>query len=118
MRRYYKHLIYLNTFLTISNMGRPLSTENQKKMQPAKDIRWMVHAASVRLVRLRPPMSLLLEYPDAALWDLLTRTDSLEKIEIQLGRIMGWDAQETSNYVASTVERFLADGIVEIKNEV
>ena len=80
--------------------------------RPAEQVRWAVEAAGVVLISGATGAATSLSYPEAAIWDLITRGDSSEKIAAKLCAIAGLDAEAAQKLVLDTVEAWRKAGFL------
>jgi len=52
-------------------------------------------------------------YPEAALWDLITRDATNDAVRTKLNAIMESETSETELFVATTIASWLKSGLVE-----
>jgi hypothetical protein len=78
----------------------------------AEQIRWAVEAAGVVLINGATGAATSLSYPEAAIWDLITRGDSSEKIAAKLCAIAGLEPVAARKFVLDTVEAWRKAGFL------
>lgn len=69
----------------------------------APQVRWAVEAGGVVLIDCATGGATTLGYPQAAIWDFLTRGESSERIAAKLGAIASLDAAAAQALVLETV---------------
>ncbi|MGA2328433.1 MAG: PqqD family protein [Bryobacteraceae bacterium] len=73
------------------------------EFRAAEQVRWAVEAAGVVLIDGATGAATTLGYPEAAIWDLITRGDSRERIAAKLCAIAGLEPAAAQELVLNTV---------------
>jgi hypothetical protein len=79
----------------------------------AEQVRWAVEAAGVVLINNANGAATTLCYPEAAIWDLITRGDSNERIAAKLCAIVGLDPAAARQLVLDTVAAWRKAGFLD-----
>ena len=79
--------------------------------RPGRSIRWVVNPTSLTLTDGTHVHRL--EYPDAAIWDLLTRGYAFKKIVSMMTHIASLDETAAESLVRARLSAWMATGLVE-----
>ncbi len=79
----------------------------------ARTTRWAVEHEGVFLWNEASGATLKLGYPEAAIWDLLTRRDSRARIATKLTVIASLAPETAATAVSNMVRRLVAEGFLE-----
>ncbi len=79
---------------------------------PAPSIRWIVEEKGVRIFHARKGELFFLEYPAAAVWDLLLRDPGRRSIVPKLAAILGRPEPQARSILRSCLRRFADAGIL------
>ena len=80
-------------------------------MCSATDTSWVVQPNGVLLVNDRLRTTLMVHYPEAAVWDLLTR-NPVDAVVRKMGYIAGLDRAAAEDLVRSAIDRWLDLGFL------
>ena len=94
-----------------------MTTELQKKKGSMKweiseHVRWAVQTDGLYVIHTRTMSSQKLEYPDAAVWDLITRYGSNRKIIQLLSHIANLSLQKTELIFSDCMGRWASSGLL------
>ena len=78
----------------------------------APDLRWAVEPTGLILFDLRTDRTWRLDYPHAALWDLLSRGYRSDRLERSLGAIAGLEVRATRRLLRETLDTWCAEGLI------
>jgi hypothetical protein len=78
----------------------------------AEQVRWAVEAAGVVLIDGVTGAATTLGYPEAAIWDLITRGDSRERIAAKLCAIAGLEPAAAHRLLLDTVAAWREAGFL------
>jgi hypothetical protein len=83
-----------------------------KKYRLSPNVRWVVERFTVIVTdgsgRVRA-----LRYPEAAIWDLVSRGYAYDKVVPMMAHIAARDAAEADTLVRTTLENWAGDGLIE-----
>ena len=71
------------------------------------DVRWIVEEWGIRVFHVEKGQILSLEYPEAAVWDLLSRDPREETIVSKLSAILAWPESRSRGLLRSSIRRWL-----------
>ncbi len=83
-----------------------------RRYEPAAGVSWLVCDEGVRVFRDNASQSTLLHYPEAALWDLLTRHAGKDRLRRMLGLITGQDPDAMSHWLDDMLDLWLHEGLI------
>jgi hypothetical protein len=75
-------------------------------------VKWAVNMHGIILVNSCKGMVFTLEYPDAAVWDLVSRGYPHEQIIRMLAAIMTLDVSESGRFLQGRLEEWIAQGFL------
>lgn len=76
------------------------------------DIGWVVETSGIRLLKKSFGEILFLRYPEAAVWDLIQRYETVEEIFALLEKILDRDREGVGRVLFSCIRRWTAEGIL------
>ncbi len=79
----------------------------------AKEIKWAVETDGIIIIQPSLNRAIKLVYPEAALWDLLSRRLSLEQIIEMIAAISGKDRDESEKWVSGTCNTWMKTGLIQ-----
>jgi len=86
------------------------------RLRPADHVRWAVNRSGVTLVDMRSGRAFVLAYPDAAVWDLLTRDGDAGRLTAKIARIADIDVERASRLVSDLTQRLRVEGLLASEN--
>jgi hypothetical protein len=90
-----------------------MSMENRRKLQCAGQVTWVVEPRGVVLIHARQGRCREIAYPEAAVWDLMTRRWPGETIRSMLELIAGIGPREAGELVDSCLDAWAEEGWLE-----
>jgi hypothetical protein len=90
-----------------------MNMADRPKWRCAGQVSWVVEPQGVVLINALQARRRCLAYPEAAVWDLLTRAYSEEKICSMLELIVGISPQEAAKLVGSCLDAWAEEGWLE-----
>lgn len=81
--------------------------------RPAPGLAWAVETHGIRLVDHARGHGRFIAYPEAALWDLLTRRRSRETLTRQMAAVCGRELSETEQWIETLLDSWLDQGLLE-----
>jgi hypothetical protein len=78
----------------------------------APGISWSVEIYGIRIIDAGGGASCFLEYPEAALWDFMTRGYDFDRVRRLVGLIGGMDPKGIEGLAAKTLVRWIARGFL------
>ena len=75
-------------------------------------IAWAVRSAGILLLNTATGAAVELAYPDAAVWDMMSRGESPDRIAAQLGPIAQLDRAAARQLVEDRVQAWIVAGLV------
>lgn len=81
--------------------------------RPAEQVRWAVEAAGVVLIHNTTGAATTLCYPEAAIWELVTRGDSNDRIAAKLCAIAGLELAAAYQLVLDTLAAWREAGFLD-----
>jgi hypothetical protein len=87
--------------------------ENRRKLQSAKHVAWVVEPHGIVLIHTLHGRIRQLAYPEAAVWDLITRPRPEATIRRLLELIAGINPQEARELLASCLDIWTEEGWLE-----
>ena len=86
---------------------------NTFSYRSAPDLQWTVETTGLLLVRPATGVCQSLKYPEAALWDFLTRGHGLSKVTKMMRYIGGFrDETEAAEYIQDRLRMWVQAGLV------
>lgn len=79
---------------------------------PKPDVRWIVRSCGVDVFKGEAP-PLRIDYPEAALWDLLTRDGRYDVLTGKLALIAATSPEETEAWVDAALAAWRGAGLIE-----
>ena len=87
----------------------------KKNYQSRSGISWVVEKNGIRLFKEMTGNSIFLNYPEAALWDLISQGYSYLRAEMVLSRIFSMDPAETQKMMNDSLEYLEKEGFLELE---
>jgi hypothetical protein len=78
-----------------------------------REIQWAVETDGIMLIQPSLNRAIKLGYPEAALWDLLSRCLPQERIIVMIATISGKDRYESEEWVSGTCNTWLKTGLIQ-----
>jgi len=72
------------------------------RLEPARHVRWAVELEGVVVLNDENGQSIKLVYPQAAIWDFITRGDSTEQIALKIAAVASLAPEAAERLVAQT----------------
>jgi len=82
------------------------------KLRPAGAIRWAAEIDGIVLLNDQTGKCIKLAYPQAALWDFITRGDSLKQITRKLALVASLESAAAERLAAEAITLLMRDGFL------
>ncbi len=78
----------------------------------AEGVSWAVELHGVVVLDPRRESAIRLGYPEAALWDLVSRSESGERLTQKMGALGSLEAEAVERFVSETLRRWVEAGLL------
>jgi hypothetical protein len=95
-----------NTDKNMTDMKELTYTRHASRVTGHSPISWTVEYRGIRLINRETKKMLLLPYPEAALWDMITGNIQLERIIPVISAVTHMDKKDTEIWIKNTVSQW------------